>query len=194
MKKPENKLIEVYYSCLWLINLFVDLVSYKDPEVCHYYVCGFCPHELFVNTRADLGPCKKIHDEAIRKEYQVNYYGLYHHPMLLVNMWKFYVIQLYGQSLYRTFSYKHIGIWIDSRAFDWSKIFQTSEDVFKLGYEERFYDFLTDCVVEVERRIKRNKMRLDSTNGRSDSNETPVRISQFIQSDFISINHLHLMF
>jgi len=32
---------------------------------------------------------------------------------------------------------------------------------------------LTDCVVEVERRIKRNKMRLDSTNGRSDSNETP---------------------
>jgi len=96
-----------------------DRVSYKDPEVCHYYVCGFCPHELFVNTRADLGPCKKIHDEAIRKEYQ------------------------------------------------------TSEDVFKLGYEERFYDFLTDCVVEVERRIKRNKMRLDSTNGRSDSNETP---------------------
>jgi len=96
-----------------------DRVSYKDPEVCHYYVCGFCPHELFVNTRADLGPCKKIHDEAIRKEYQ------------------------------------------------------TSDDVFKLGYEERFYDFLTDCVVEVERRIKRNKMRLDSTNGRNDSNETP---------------------
>jgi len=96
-----------------------DRVSYKDPEVCHYYVCGFCPHEVFVNTRADLGPCKKIHDEAIRKEYQ------------------------------------------------------TSEDVFKLGYEERFYDFLTDCVVEVERRIKRNKMRLDSTNGRNDSSETP---------------------
>ena len=68
------------------------------------------------------------------------------------------------------------------------KNFQTSEDVFKLGYEERFYDFLTDCVVEVERRIKRNKMRLDSTNGRSDSNETPVRISisEFIQSDLKS--------
>lgn len=95
-----------------------ERVSYKDPEVCHYYVCGFCPHELFVNTRADLGPCKKIHDEAIRKEYQ------------------------------------------------------TSEDVFKLGYEDRFYDFLTDCVVEVERRIKRNKMRLDATNGKSES-ETP---------------------
>ena len=82
-----------------------------------------------------------------------------------------------------------MGIWIGSWAFEQNgsvnKKFQTSEDVFKLGYEERFYDFLTDCVVEVERRIKRNKMRLDSTNGRSDSNETPVRISisEFIQSD-----------
>lgn len=25
-----------------------------------------------MNTRADLGPCRKIHDEAIRKEYQVD--------------------------------------------------------------------------------------------------------------------------
>merc|ERR1711915_1068687 len=45
-------------------------VDYKDPEVCHYYVCGFCPHELFVNTRADLGPCEKIHDEELKKGYQ----------------------------------------------------------------------------------------------------------------------------
>ena len=44
--------------------------------------------------------------------------------------------------------------------------------MFKLGYEERFYDFLTDCVTEVERRIKRNKQRLDATNG--SSSETPV--------------------
>jgi len=84
-----------------------DKVSFRDSDVCHYYLCGFCPHELFVNTRADLGPCKKIHDEAIRKEYQ------------------------------------------------------TSPDVFKLGYEERFFDFMQDCIIEVERRIKRNKQRLD---------------------------------
>jgi len=84
-----------------------DKVSFRDSEVCHFYLCGFCPHELFVNTRADLGPCKKIHDEAIRKEYQ------------------------------------------------------TSTDVFKLGYEELFFDFMQDCIIEVERRIKRNKQRLD---------------------------------
>lgn len=27
----------------------------------------FCPHELFVNTRADLGQCGKLHDEEAKK-------------------------------------------------------------------------------------------------------------------------------
>lgn len=30
----------------------------------------FCPHDLFVNTRADLGPCMKTHDEEARKLFQ----------------------------------------------------------------------------------------------------------------------------
>jgi len=96
-------------------------VSFRDSEVCKYYLCGFCPHELFVNTRADLGPCRKIHDEAIRKEYQ------------------------------------------------------TSPDVFKLGYEEKLYDFMQECVIEVERRIKRNKQRLDQ-NKDEESTVNPVSL------------------
>lgn len=31
---------------------------------------SFCPHDLFVNTRADLGPCTKLHDEETRQQYQ----------------------------------------------------------------------------------------------------------------------------
>lgn len=30
----------------------------------------FCPHELFVNTRADLGPCDRIHDEEAKRQYE----------------------------------------------------------------------------------------------------------------------------
>lgn len=30
----------------------------------------FCPHDLFVNTRADLGACTKVHDEEVRKQFQ----------------------------------------------------------------------------------------------------------------------------
>ncbi|GAB1602374.1 luc7-like protein 3 [Argonauta hians] len=44
-------------------------LKWDDPEVCKYFLCGFCPHELFVNTRADLGNCEKIHDDVLRKEY-----------------------------------------------------------------------------------------------------------------------------
>jgi len=29
----------------------------------------FCPHDLFVNTRADLGPCPKIHCKYAKTQY-----------------------------------------------------------------------------------------------------------------------------
>lgn len=45
--------------------------KWDDPEVCRYYLVDFCPHELFTNTRADLGPCEKIHDDHLRKEYHL---------------------------------------------------------------------------------------------------------------------------
>ena len=29
----------------------------------------FCPHDLFRNTKADLGPCHKLHDKVVRQKY-----------------------------------------------------------------------------------------------------------------------------
>ncbi len=42
---------------MWITLLKVNLYSllFFLLQVCKYYLCGFCPHELFVNTRADLG-------------------------------------------------------------------------------------------------------------------------------------------
>ncbi|XP_053577645.1 luc7-like protein 3 [Bombina bombina] len=45
-------------------------VRWDDESVCKYYLCEFCPAELFTNTRSDLGPCEKIHDENLRKQYE----------------------------------------------------------------------------------------------------------------------------
>ncbi|XP_063312146.1 luc7-like protein 3 [Pelobates fuscus] len=45
-------------------------VKWDDDSVCKYYLCEFCPAELFTNTRSDLGPCEKIHDENLRKQYE----------------------------------------------------------------------------------------------------------------------------
>ena len=31
-------------------------------DSCPFYLWNFCPHDLFTNTKADLGPCNKSHD------------------------------------------------------------------------------------------------------------------------------------
>lgn len=45
-------------------------MHWSDPEVCKYYLCGFCPSELFTNTKADLGPCDKEHDDFQKAQYR----------------------------------------------------------------------------------------------------------------------------
>jgi len=45
-------------------------LRWDDPEVCPYFLCGFCPNDLFVNTKSDLGPCAKEHDVKIRTEFE----------------------------------------------------------------------------------------------------------------------------
>lgn len=32
---------------------------FYDPKVCKYFICGFCPHDLFINTKSDIGKKKK---------------------------------------------------------------------------------------------------------------------------------------
>ncbi|KAM3179035.1 hypothetical protein ACTXT7_001340 [Hymenolepis weldensis] len=43
---------------------------WSDEDTCKYFLCGFCPHDLFVNTKTDLGPCDKTHDERLRENYR----------------------------------------------------------------------------------------------------------------------------
>ncbi|CAH8459202.1 unnamed protein product [Schistosoma bovis] len=43
---------------------------WSDDDVCKFYLCGFCPHDLFVNTKTDLGQCPKSHDERMRESYK----------------------------------------------------------------------------------------------------------------------------
>ncbi|BBN01293.1 RNA-binding protein Luc7-like 2 [Marchantia polymorpha subsp. ruderalis] len=45
-------------------------VRWDDKEVCGCYLVRFCPHDLFVNTKSDLGPCSKIHDLKLKESYE----------------------------------------------------------------------------------------------------------------------------
>lgn len=45
-------------------------LNISDPSVCRSYLCGSCPHDLFNNTKSDLGICKRAHLPNLKEEYQ----------------------------------------------------------------------------------------------------------------------------
>ncbi|XP_021751707.1 luc7-like protein 3 [Chenopodium quinoa] len=45
-------------------------IKWDDKEVCASYMVRFCPHDLFVNTRSDLGPCPRIHDQKLKESFE----------------------------------------------------------------------------------------------------------------------------
>ena len=45
-------------------------LTLTDAKVCRSYLCGSCPHDLFTNTKQDLGACPKAHQPNLKEEYQ----------------------------------------------------------------------------------------------------------------------------
>ncbi|KAK3691461.1 splicing factor [Vermiconidia calcicola] len=45
-------------------------LTLTDPKVCRSHLAGSCPHDLFTNTKQDLGHCPKAHLPNLREEYQ----------------------------------------------------------------------------------------------------------------------------
>ena len=41
-------------------------MTITSPTVCKDYLCGLCPSDLFTNTKADSGPCRSIHSDALK--------------------------------------------------------------------------------------------------------------------------------
>lgn len=47
-----------------------DVVTrWDDPSVCSLFLCGFCPYELFANTKSSLGTCHKRHEVYFRNKF-----------------------------------------------------------------------------------------------------------------------------
>lgn len=45
-------------------------MTLQSAELCHSFLIGNCPHDLFTNVRQGPGPCPKVHSEALKTEYQ----------------------------------------------------------------------------------------------------------------------------
>jgi hypothetical protein len=41
-----------------------------NRKYCPYYLVEYCPHDLFVNTKSDIGPCDKVHDENAKRAFE----------------------------------------------------------------------------------------------------------------------------
>lgn len=45
-------------------------VNLYNPRICHSFLVGTCPHDIFIGTKQDIGPCSKQHLESYKMEYQ----------------------------------------------------------------------------------------------------------------------------
>ncbi|CAF3413476.1 unnamed protein product [Rotaria sp. Silwood1] len=45
-------------------------MSFEDRRVCRPFLLNCCPHEILSGTRVDLGECAKVHEYALRADYE----------------------------------------------------------------------------------------------------------------------------
>nr|CAB3263569.1 putative RNA-binding protein Luc7-like 2 [Phallusia mammillata] len=48
-----------------------SLVKFNDDRVCRSFLLGCCPNDILSGTRADIGECRKIHDLALKADYEM---------------------------------------------------------------------------------------------------------------------------
>lgn len=48
----------------------VKQITWEDSVFCPFYLVKFCPHDLFVNTRVDLGQCARLHDDEAKRLFE----------------------------------------------------------------------------------------------------------------------------
>ncbi|XP_076816611.1 putative RNA-binding protein Luc7-like 2 [Clavelina lepadiformis] len=47
-------------------------VKFTDDEVCKTFLLGCCPNDILAGTRADIGDCRKVHDLALKADYEMS--------------------------------------------------------------------------------------------------------------------------
>lgn len=52
------------------MGLTTEQLHFSDGKVCRNFLCGTCPHDLFSNTKVDLGPCPKSHTARLKDEFK----------------------------------------------------------------------------------------------------------------------------
>ncbi|GAA5851278.1 hypothetical protein JCM9279_001090, partial [Rhodotorula babjevae] len=69
LAEQQRKLLEQLMGAEAL-GIITHDISLYDHKLCHPFVAGICPHDLFTNTKMDLGPCAKTHSIKLKNEYE----------------------------------------------------------------------------------------------------------------------------
>lgn len=70
MAAEQRKLLEQLMGSDMIGSSQQQSMSFTSPKVCRSFLCGDCPHDMFTNTKMDLGPCSKIHSDKLKADYQ----------------------------------------------------------------------------------------------------------------------------
>ncbi|KAL7415869.1 hypothetical protein BDY24DRAFT_337756 [Mrakia frigida] len=68
LAEAQRKLLEQMMGAESMGIIKVKL-HFSDDKVCKNYLCGTCPHIVFTNTKMDLGPCPRAHQEKLQEEF-----------------------------------------------------------------------------------------------------------------------------
>ncbi|CAK0881949.1 unnamed protein product, partial [Prorocentrum cordatum] len=44
--------------------------KFSDDDICKKFLLGLCPHDMFTNTKTDLGPCKGKHNDTLKEMFE----------------------------------------------------------------------------------------------------------------------------
>ncbi|KAL6007843.1 hypothetical protein ACLOJK_033346 [Asimina triloba] len=112
-------------------------VRWDDDDVCRFYMVRFCPHDLFVNTRSDLGPCPRFHDQKLKER-----------PIVVIqSQWKSIntvVLMLLSVTLFFLLSFEK----------------SPRHDAYVPKFEAELAQFCEKLVMDLDRRVKRGRERI----------------------------------
>ncbi|XP_061564187.1 putative RNA-binding protein Luc7-like 1 isoform X3 [Cololabis saira] len=72
--RPFSQVCEVFLTVgFWTVSgdETRQRVKFTDERVCKSHLLNCCPHDILSGTRMDLGECTKIHDLALRADYEI---------------------------------------------------------------------------------------------------------------------------
>ena len=55
------------------VSISIKIMPYVNyfllVQICKFNLLSFCPNDLFPNTKADIGPCEKRHDDFLKSQF-----------------------------------------------------------------------------------------------------------------------------